>query len=202
MGDRLFELLRAFFEHHGYWAVAGTLLLENAGVPIPGETVLLFASFLAYSEERLHLPWIILVATLACTLGDNLGYGIGHYGGRPLLERWKNLFRIQTSHIERGERLFRRYGSATIFLARFIAGMRVIAGPLAGVLGMPWRQFVLFNFLGATLWVAVISSIGYLFGRHWHHLLHIMRNVNLVILAVAAMVILAVWWINRRKAAN
>jgi membrane-associated protein len=202
MGDRILELLRIFFQHHGYWTVGGALLAENAGLPLPGETVLLFASFLAYSGNEVQLPWIIAVATLACTLGDNLGYAIGHHGGRPLLERWKHYFRIRTSGIERGERLFERYGAMAIFVARFVAGMRVIAGPLAGVLRMPWRQFVLFNFLGAVLWVAVISTTGYLFGHHWRRLLEIMSNVNRGILVAAALAVLALWWANRRKAAN
>jgi membrane-associated protein len=200
MGERIFELLRVFFQHHGYWAVAGALLLENTGVPVPGETVLLFASFLAFSEERLHLPWIILVATLACTLGDNLGYAIGHHGGRPLLERWKHVFRIRQSHIEHGERLFLRYGAGTVFFARFIAGMRIIAGPLAGVLRMPWRKFVLFNFLGAAAWVTAISGTGYIFGHHWHRLLRFMRDMNLTVLMAAALLLLLLWWINRRRA--
>ncbi len=78
MSDYLFELFRGFFQHYGYWAVAAALLLENAGIPVPGETILLFASFLAFSEDRLHLPVIILVGTLAATLGDNLGYFIGN----------------------------------------------------------------------------------------------------------------------------
>jgi membrane-associated protein len=200
MGERIFELLRVFFQHHGYWTVAGALLLENTGFPVPGETVLLFASFLAYSERQLHLPWIILVATLACTLGDNLGYAIGHYGGRPLLDRWKHFLRIRQSHLDHGERLFERYGSGTVFIARFIAGMRIVAGPLAGVLRMPWRRFVLFNFLGAAVWVTAVSCTGYLFGHHWHRLLRFVRDVNLAVLAAVVVLVLLVWWLNRRKA--
>jgi membrane protein DedA with SNARE-associated domain len=200
--DRIFDLLRAYFHSHGYWTVAGALLLENAGIPVPGETILLFASFLASSERQLHLPWIIVVGTAACTLGDNLGYFIGHRGGRPLLNRWKYLFRIKEAHIQRGERLFERFGPATIFFARFVFGMRIIAGPLAGVLLMPWKQFVLFNFLGAALWVTVISSVGYFFGRHWEALLQVIRDVNLGILIGLGVLALALWLIRRRRAAR
>ena len=88
MGAWLFEVLRTHFREWGYWTVLVALLLENAGVPVPGETVLLFASFLAFSEKRLHLPYIIVVGIGACTLGDNLGYLLGHHGGRRLLERY------------------------------------------------------------------------------------------------------------------
>jgi membrane-associated protein len=73
MGERLFELLRGYFAVHGYWTLALALLLENTGIPVPGETILLFASFLAFSEHRLHLPFIIVTGTLAATIGDNVG---------------------------------------------------------------------------------------------------------------------------------
>ena len=198
MAEHVFELLRAYFQHHGYWTVAVALLLENAGIPVPGETILLFASFLAFSERQLHLFWIVAVGTLACTAGDNLGYAIGLRGGRPLLERWKHLFHVKQAHIERGERLFARFGSFTIFFARFVFGLRIVAGPLAGVLRMPWKQFALFNFLGAVGWVTVISTAGYLFGGHWQSLIHILRNANFVVLAALAIAGL-VWWLARRR---
>jgi membrane protein DedA with SNARE-associated domain len=197
MGERIFELLRAHFQHHGYLTVAGALLLENAGVPVPGESILLFASFLAFSEHELRLGWIIVVATVACTLGDNIGYAIGHHGGRPLLERWKHLFHVKQSHLERGERLFARFGPAAIFFARFLFGMRIIAGPLAGVLRMPWKEFALFNLLGAATWVTVISSAGYLFGQHWQALIRVLKEVDLGIFIVLALLVFGIWW--RRK---
>jgi membrane protein DedA with SNARE-associated domain len=199
MGEQLFEILRAHFAHHGYLTLAATLLLENAGVPVPGETVLLFASFLAYSQHELQLPWIIAAGTLACTFGDNLGYLLGHHGGRPLLERYKHLFRISQRHLDKGERLFEQHGAKTVFVARFIFGMRIITGPLAGVLRMPWKQFALFNFLGAALWVTVISSVGYLFGRHWATLLRTVRTVNVSVIIVLAAIGLVLWWRHRRR---
>ena len=82
----------------------------------------------------------------------------------------------------------------TVFFARFVFGMRVITGPLAGVLRMQWRRFVLFNFLGATLWVTVISSVGYLFGQHWHRLLRIVARANVVVFLLAATIVVYVWW--------
>src|SRR3974377_2165889 len=157
METRIFELLHDFFILYGYWALALTLLLENAGVPLPGETMLLFASFLAFQHHELNLGLVILVGTLACTLGDNLGYWIGNRGGRPFLHRYQRFFRVSDERIARGEKLFERFGPATVFFARFVFGMRMLAGPLAGVLRMNWRRFVMFNALGAALWVTVIS---------------------------------------------
>jgi membrane-associated protein len=200
--SELFELLRQFFDAYGYWTLIVVLLLENAGLPVPGETTLLFASFLAWSEQELHLGYIILTGIIACTIGDNIGYWIGHRGGRPLLDRYQRLFHIRPKTIARGERLFARYGPATIFFARFLFGMRIIAGPLAGVLRMPWKKFALYNFLGATVWVSVIATVGFVFASQWDRLLGVMKNVNLIVVAVALLVVAWLWMRRRRHRAE
>lgn len=193
MGQAILDFLRNLIAQYGYWAVGVTLLLENAGMPVPGETVLLLASFLAYSREELQLSYIIVVGVCAATLGDNLGYFIGYRGGRRLFDRYRNVFRIKQETILRGERLFDKYGAVTIFFARFIFGLRVIAGPLAGVLNMPWKRFAVFNFLGALLWVTVISYAGYKFGKHWDVLTEYMERFNIVIVIAAVIVIFVLW---------
>jgi membrane protein DedA with SNARE-associated domain len=197
MSHSILDLLRNAVVHYGYWAVGVALLLENAGVPVPGETILLLASFLAFSEHELQLPWIILVATIAATLGDNLGFALGYYGGRPLLVRYQSIFRIQDKTLTQGENLFARYGPVTVFFARFVFGMRIIAGPMAGVLRMPWRKFLVYNFLGAAVWVTVISAAGYLFGQHW---MRLERNLKRLDVAVAIVVLLlAAYWLWRSR---
>jgi len=195
----ILDVLRNAVVQYGYFAVGGALLLENAGVPVPGETILLLACFLAYSEHDLQLPWIMVVATLAATVGDNLGFAIGYYGGRPLLARYQALFRIENKAVERGEELFARYGAVTVFLARFVFGMRVIAGPMAGVLRMPWRKFTIFNFLGATLWVTVISGVGYLFGQHWERLAGEVKRIDIAAAILLVIVAALLWWRSRRE---
>lgn len=198
----LFEVLRSHFTTHGYWTLAITLLLENAGIPLPGETILLFASFLAYQNHELNLGLIILVGTAACTLGDNLGYWVGYHGGRPLLHRYQRFFRVSEEKIARGEKMFERFGPATVFVARFVFGMRIIAGPLAGVLRMQWRRFVVFNFLGAATWVVVISCAGYFFGQHWQRLLRLMGRANAVVFVVAVILAVYAWQKYRDRGTN
>lgn len=197
MNHHLIDLLRAAVVHYGYWAVAALLLLESAGLPLPGETVLLLASFLAYTEHELQLPWLIVIATLATTAGGELGFALGRHGGRPLLERYQNFFGIRAENMARGERLFARYGCPTVFLARFIFGMRVLASLLAGTLRMPWRKFALFNFLGAALWAAAISSAGYLFGGHWNRLASDLKRFDLAVAIVAALAAILWCWKTR-----
>jgi membrane-associated protein len=189
----LFDHLRWFFAEFGYWAVFLILLMENAGIPLPGETTLLFASFLAFSEHKLQLPYIILFGVFACTLGDNVGYWIGHRGGRPFLLRHQKFFHVSDAVIVRGENLFARYGSVTIFFARFIFGLRIIAGPLAGVLRMPWRSFFLFNFLGAIVWVSVIACVGYFFGQQWEALSRALGRVEIALVITAVLAGFLIW---------
>jgi|SRR5436305_121791 membrane protein DedA with SNARE-associated domain len=202
MTHSILDLLRNAVVQYGYWAVGAALLLENAGVPVPGETILLLASFLAYSQHELRLPWIIAVATIAATLGDNLGFALGYYGGRPLLLRYQSIFRIKNATITRGEELFAKYGALTVFFARFVFGMRIVAGPMAGVLRMSWRKFLIFNFLGALVWVTVISSVGYLFGRHWNRLEEGLKRFDIVALVLVLLVAAFLWWRNRNNGAQ
>jgi membrane protein DedA with SNARE-associated domain len=190
MAQQLLDVLKDFLVHYGYWAVAATLALENAGLPLPGETILLLASFLAYSQHLLRLPVLILVGIVAATVGDNAGFLVGHWGGRRFLEKYQHVFRIRETTLRRAERIFQRYGAATILFARFVFGLRMLAGPLAGVLRMPWKKFAIFNFLGASLWVSVICTVGYLFRRHWQKLITLFRRVDILIAVVAIVLIL------------
>jgi len=197
----IIDTLRQFLIAWGYWAVALGLLLENSGVPVPGETILILASVLSFNTHELHLGWIIVVGTAAATMGDNIGYWIGRRGGRPLLDKWKHLFHVKQSHIESAETLIHRHGSVAIFFARFIAGARIIAGPLAGVLCMKWPRFLLFNFLGAVTWVSVIATLGYIFGSQLDRLLEFMKDFNWIVLGIVAVAVLFYWW-KRRQAAR
>lgn len=202
MGQSILDFLQELIANYGYWAVGGALLLENTGIPVPGETILLLASFLSYSRDELQLPYIILIGICAATVGDNLGFALGYRGGRPLLDRYRATFRIREETIARGERLFDEYGAVTIFFARFIFGLRVIAGPLAGVLRMPWKRFAVFNFLGAMVWVTVISWVGYKFGKHWDRLMDYLERLNILFIIAAAVVILVIWLWRRKHLAK
>jgi len=194
----LIETIRQFLLDWGYWAVAAGLLLENTGVPVPGETILILAGVIAYSHGELHLPWIIVVGTVAATTGDNIGYWIGRKGGRPLLERWKRFFHVGSEHIAAAEKLIERYGALAIFFARFVTGARVIAGPLAGVLRMEWKRFALFNFLGAAVWVSAIAGVAFAFGSQLDRLLALMSDFNWGVLAVVVALLLIYWFRSRR----
>lgn len=199
MTHHTIDLVRAALVHYGYWAVAVALLLENVGLPLPGETVLLLASLLAYTQRDLRLGWIIAVGIVAAGVGSSLGYAIGYSGGRPLLERYRYVLHVDNEALTRSENLFGRYGALTIVFARFVFGLRVIAGPMAGVLGMPWKRFAVCNLLGAALWVTVISLAGYSFGSRWHVLTYFMKRFEVALLVAVVSIVAVLWWRSRKS---
>jgi membrane-associated protein len=140
------------------------ILFENAGIPLPGETILIVASVLARTKHQLSIAEVAVIPVLAAITGDNLGFALGRYGGRPLLDRYRHVFHIEEETVRKGESLFTRRGGMAVFFARFITGLRVVAGPMAGALRMHWYSFLLFNALGAVGWVGVITTLGLFFG--------------------------------------
>src|ERR1700692_5020885 len=106
MSHHIFELLRGMLVHYGYWAVAAMLLLEGAGLPLPGETILLLPSFLAYSQHELRLPWVIVVGIVAATAGGELGFALGRHGGGPVIEGYSHTISICAAGMGAGERAF------------------------------------------------------------------------------------------------
>lgn len=108
----------------------------------------------------------MVVAVLAAVAGDNLGYLIGHLGGRPFIRRWGHYVLLPPERFQKVERFFDRHGGKVVAVARFIPGLREANGIVAGTIGMPWLRFLAFNTLGATLWVAVWTVLGYTAGTY------------------------------------
>ncbi len=147
----------------GYFALFGLVGAESAGVPVPGETILIAAGVLA-GRGRLQIEWVIVVAAAAAIVGDNLGYLIGRTGGRRLLARPGFLAKYRRAILERGEPFFEKYGPRAVFLGRWVSGLRVAAAWLAGISRMPWRVFVFWNALGGIAWATSVGLLAYYLG--------------------------------------
>ncbi len=174
----LYHIIRHTLVKWGHLAVLAGLLGENAGLPLPGETVLMFASFLAHKHTRLSLTWVIVVGISAAIMGDNLGFLFGHKLGSRLIRWMQKLFHMDDEDIGAAKDQMRRHGAATVFWARYIFGLRTIAGPLAGMLGMEWKKFAVFNALGAATWVTVMSLLGYAFAGQFNTLLDYFEKLS------------------------
>jgi membrane protein DedA with SNARE-associated domain len=150
---------------YGYLAVAGLVLIEDFGVPVPGETVLILGAVYA-GTGRLNVVLVGLLAFLGAIVGDNIGFAIGHFGGRRLVERFGRYIFLTPERVRKATGFFERHGGKVIVLARFIEGLRQANGIIAGITGMHWARFLAFNAIGAALWVAVWTSVGYFSGNH------------------------------------
>lgn len=197
MAQTLFQLFSRFFAHYGYWTIFFGVMLENAGLPVPGETILLFGAFLAH-QRTVHIGWVVTVAAVGATVGDNLGYLAGHYGGTRLIRRIRGHPLFSEQRFDRAERAVLEYGSWAVFAARFVTGLRIVAGPLAGALRMAYLKFLLANFAGAAVWAGVIGAAGYTLGSNWERLVRFAKDFDWVVLGVALLVALALVYRVRR----
>lgn len=155
--------MQPVLEHYGYLAVGGLVLLEDFGVPVPGEVLLIAAAVFAGSGN-MNIAVVFVVAVLGAIIGDNIGFAIGHFGGRPLAERFGRYILLTPERLDRAEGFFNRHGGKVVTVARFIEGLRQINGLLAGIAGMHWLTFLGYNALGAVLWVGTWAGLGYLAG--------------------------------------
>lgn len=157
--------LESPLNHYGYLAVAGFVFLEDFGVPVPGETILILGAVYA-GTGRLSIFLVGLLGFAAAVMGDNLGFAIGHFGGRRLVDRYGRYVLLTPERVDKATRFFDRHGGKIVVVARFIEGLRQANGIIAGISGMQWVRFVVFNAIGAALWVAVWTSVGYFSGSH------------------------------------
>jgi len=198
--------LEPTLNHYGYLAIAAFVMLEDFGVPVPGETVLVAGAVYA-GTGRLNVVLVGLIAFSAAIIGDNIGFAIGHFGGRPLAERFGRYVLLTPERLDRATAFFQRHGGKIVVVARFVEGLRQANGIIAGIARMHWAKFLLFNAFGAALWVAVWTSIGYLAGSHIDTIYNTATRyqtyfavaVGLVILALIAR---AVWRARRRRASS
>jgi membrane protein DedA with SNARE-associated domain len=157
------ETVQQIAHDYGYWSVFFGIMLENAGLPIPGETITLVGGFLAGSGELDY--WLVLGSAIAgAVLGDSFGYWLGYYGGWPLLTRLSKLFRITEEQLLDAREQFSKNADKAVFLGRFIALLRIFAGPMAGIVRMPYPRFLLCNLAGAAVWAGATISAAYFAG--------------------------------------
>jgi membrane protein DedA with SNARE-associated domain len=182
-------------EHFGLWAILLLVLIEDFGIPVPGETVLIAGAIFAGSGQ-LNIVAVGVVGFCAAVVGDNIGYGIGRFGGRRIADRWGRYVFLTPERLDRAERFFDRQGAKIITIARFIEGLRQANGIIAGITHMHWLRFIIFNALGAALWVGTWVSIGYFAGQH---ITTIYDGITMYSLyaAIGAAVLIAAWVVHR-----
>ena len=149
-----------FLDHWGYAGIFVAVVFGNLGVPVPEETVLALAGYAA-SRGVMRLPVILVVGVVSAVTGDNIGYWLGHRYGRSAIERFGHLIWIPPQRMQKISAFMASYGALAIFAARFIVGLRTLAGPLAGATGMRRSHFLIANLLGALVYVPYAVGVGY-----------------------------------------
>lgn len=173
----------------GYPAAGFGILIESAGVPFPGEALLLAAA--AWSAARNHsIVLVILFGFLGSVAGADIGYYLGYRGGRPFVERFGHLFRIRPEHIARAEMFFARHGDKAVLAARFILGLRTWGSMLAGMARMPFWRFQVFSAIGGLAWAAAVGLAGYVLGSNLVLIASIIRAIGVGGLVIVVLLVL------------
>ncbi len=186
----IFHALGPTIQNYGYLAVGSLVLLEDFGVPVPGETVLIAAAVYA-GAGRLNVVAVAALAFVAAVVGDNIGYLIGRLGGRALVARFGRYVLLTPERFDRAEHFFRRHGGKVVTVARFIDILRQANGIIAGITEMPWAsRFLPFNALGAALWVSLWTAVGYTAGSNINAVYNDIVRYELYFAGLAAVVVL------------
>jgi membrane protein DedA with SNARE-associated domain len=184
--------LAPLLNQYGYLAVGVLIFLEDFGVPVPGETLLIAASVYA-GAGQLNILAVAAIAIAAAVMGDNVGYVIGRSGGRALVHRYGRYVFLTEKRFQAAEEFCRRHGGKVVAVARFVDGLRQVNGIVAGTTGMEWRRFLTFNIIGALLWAGLWTTLGYLAGANiteiYRDLIRYQAYLLLAVLALVAVVV-------------
>src|SRR5215467_13727591 len=188
----------------GYLGVFVCVFIGNLGIPVPEETVMLAAGFLA-GREILDLRWVYVIAVASAVVGDCCGFLLGRTGGQRLLNRLAGSFAFARSRYDRLQTFFETHGSKAVFMARFIAGVRFMAGPMAGAAGMPFLRFFGWNVLGAITWCSIVVTVGYLVGDELYRVIEVAHLASRWVVIAAVLLgvaLVAYWWRERHQAVS
>ena len=199
-------MIAAFFSEHtlrhlldqwGYLAVFVFVMIESLGIPFPGETMVIVAALYAGASNHLDPVLIWLTAAAGAIVGDNIGFGVGHWGGYRLLRRYGSKVRLNEAKLKVGRLLFERHGGKVVFFGRFVSVLRTYAAFLAGTNRMRYPRFLFFNAAGGIIWAAIYTFGFYYLGSQ----LDKVRGPVDYILggAAVATVVALIMWIRRNE---
>lgn len=197
----LLETLLRFFAVYGYYFLFLATALENipvVGIFLPGEVIVVAAGFFASSGE-FDLTAVILVACSGALAGTVASYVLGYRGGRALIEIIAIRLKVDGDRLQDADRYFSTHGPVTVFIGRYLTGVKAFIPALAGAHKMEFGRFVAFATLGIASWTVLAGALGFFFGRNWVLLINIIKGAGWFILAV---ILLLIFIIRYRKRGN
>jgi membrane protein DedA with SNARE-associated domain len=196
--ESLIAVLKPYLHQYGYWTVFFAIMLEDFGLPVPGEAVLVASALLA-SEGAMQIVPLLLTAWIAAVIGDNIGYTIGRFGGRFLVFHYGHYVFVTKSRLEYAEGFFGKYGKIVVIGARFFLILRQLNGIVAGISKMDWRYFLPYNAIGAALWVGLWGTLFYVLGQTVTHVANVFETFLFIAFMVTVVVVGFYLWRSRKK---
>jgi membrane protein DedA with SNARE-associated domain len=193
--DAIVQWVLDIIQSMGYLGIVFLMFLDGISFPIPSEVIMAFSGWLAYDGE-FNLLFVILTGTLGSVIGAIVAYGIGYTGGRVLVQRFGRYVLMGDDSLDKAEAWFKHYGDWAIFLTRFVPLVRTLISFPAGIAKYDLKRFILYTALGSLIWNAVLAYLGYLLGPEWENIIDFFDRYSMV--AVAALAIIAVWWVLHR----
>jgi len=198
----LFVFIKSIIGATGYAGIAILMGIESACIPLPSELIMPFAGYLVF-EGSMNLFWVATAGALGCNLGSLVAYEVGHYGGRPLVERYGRWILMGRRELDWADRFFARWGHAAVFVARLLPVIRTFIALPAGIARMPRAKFHIYTFLGSWPWCFVLAYAGLKLGANWRSIGKYFHQMDAVIgVLLVAGLVWFVWshWQHRMRA--
>ena len=190
-----------FLESHGYATLVALVFADQAGLPFPGELLLVAAGALA-ATGTLRMPVVLGLSVLASLAADLLWYELGRRRGASILGFLCRVSLEPDTCVRRTETLFQGRGPVVVVFAKFVPGLSTVAPPLAGMLGMGIGRFALLDLCGCVLWVGTFLALGGLFRGQLEQATTVVASLGTPLAGVAAVIVggyVAVKWLERRR---
>ena len=191
MAEHILGTLEPWIHHYGVAAVFVILTLESLGLPLPGESLLILTAILAGRGE-MSFPGLLVSAWAGAVIGDNVGYLVGRTLGHRVAAHYGGKIGLTEERLRRVEAVFAHYGPVTVVFARFVNVLRQLNGFVAGTMKMDWRRFLVFNAIGAALWVLAWTMVGFYLGRHGEHIATLVHRLGWLGAPIAAIALTAI----------
>ena len=187
--------INQLLHEYGYGLLGLVVCLEAIGLPLPGESLVIAAALYAGATHALNIGLVVAVTAAAAIIGDNIGYAIGREVGARLVRRYGHYVGITEERLKIGQYMFKRHGTKVVFFGRFIAGLRTLAGLLAGITEMQWTHFLAANAAGGILWASIYGFGAYLLGKEVQRL----TTPAAIVFGIGGVVAIAISvWLARR----
>lgn len=192
------DVFLQFIDGWGYYAVAILMALENACIPIPSELILGFAGYMIYAG-RMTFTMAMVAGMVGGMLGSCFAYYVGHYGGRPFVDKYGKYFFVKKSHVDIAQEWFDKYGIKAVFFSRMLPVVRTFISLPAGFAHVDMKKFFFYTFIGSLPWTALILFIGMMLGEGWKVMMEVGHEISLAVAAAIVIICIVLYVQYKRK---